>query len=167
MVANRHSTKIILAVMAAAIVLCFLAIAYSGELTGLLGGKGVTMEYESKLFDTDEIISVDILMDEDQWNSMLANAMSEEYYACDVVINGEKISNVAIRPKGNTSLSAIAMDPDTNRFSLKLEFGHFEKGQTCFGLDKLILNNNYADATHEESRHLRHVPVHRRGGFPV
>lgn len=39
------------------------------------------------------------------------------------------------------------MDPETDRFSLKLEFGHYVEGQTCFGLDKLILNNNYADAT--------------------
>ena len=147
MVAEKHISKFILALMAAAVVLCLLAIAYAGELTELLGGPGVNMEYESKLFNTDEVISIDIRMDEDTWNKMLSNAMSEEYYACDVVINGEKIKNVAIRPKGNTSLSAIAMDPDSNRFSLKLEFGHFEKGQTCFGLDKLILNNNYADAT--------------------
>ena len=105
------------------------------------------MEYETKLFDTDEIMSVDIQMDEETWEEMLENAMSEEYYTCDVEINGQKFFNVAIRPKGNTSLSAIAMDPDTDRYSLKLEFGHYVEGQTCFGLDKLILNNNYADAT--------------------
>ena len=147
MVANKHITKIILAVMAAAVVLCFLAIAFSGKLTELLGGTGVRMEYEYKLFDTDEIIRVDIQMDEDTWNEMLENAMAEEYYVCDVVINGQRVSNVAIRPKGNTSLSAIAMDADTDRYSLKLEFDHFVEGQTCYGLDKLILNNNYADAT--------------------
>ncbi len=147
MVANKHISKIIIAVMAAAVVLCFLAIAFSGRLTKALGGTGVRMEYESKLFDTDEIISVDIQMDEATWNEMLANAMSEEYYVCNVVINGNRINNAAIRPKGNTSLSAIAMDPDTDRYSLKLEFDHFVEGQTCYGLDKLILNNNYADAT--------------------
>lgn len=27
------------------------------------------------------------------------------------------------------------------------EFDHYIEGQTCYGLDKLILNNNYADAT--------------------
>ena len=41
----------------------------------------------------------------------------------------------------------IASDPDTDRYSFKLEFDHYIKGQTCYGLDKLILNNNYADAT--------------------
>ncbi len=147
MAANKHISKIIIAVMAAAAVLCLLAVAFSGRLTTLLGGTGVTMEYESKLFDTDEVISIDIRMDEDEWNKMLENAMSEEYYVCDVVINGTEFHDVGIRPKGNTSLSSIAMDPDSDRFSLKLEFDQFVDGQTCFGLDKLILNNNYADAT--------------------
>lgn len=147
MVGNRRISIIIIAVMAVAVVLCFLAIGYSDKLTEMLGGTSVSMEYESKLFDTDEVISIDIRMDSDEWSKMLSNAMSEEYYVCDVVINGLKIKNVAIRPKGNTSLSAIAMDPDTDRYSLKLEFDHFVEGQTCYGLDKLILNNNYADAT--------------------
>ena len=147
MVHSRHFSKIIIVVTAIAVLLCFGAIAYSEELNEKLGGTGVSMEYETKLFDTDEIMEIDIRMDEDTWNQMLNNAMAEEYYVCDVVINGLKVSNVAIRPKGNTSLSAIAMDPTTDRYSLKLEFDHFVDGQTCYGLDKLILNNNYADAT--------------------
>ena len=147
MVAKKHVPKIIIAVMACAVIACFLAIIFHGELTEALGGTSVRMQYETKLFDTSEIMNVEILMDEDEWNRMLSNAVLEEYYVCDVVINGLKIKNVAIRPKGNTSLSAIAMDPDSTRFSLKLEFDHFVDGQSCYGLDKLILNNNYADAT--------------------
>ena len=147
MVTNKHFPKVIVVVMALAVILCFFAVGYSDKLTEAMGGTGVTMEYESKLFNTDEIIDIDIIMDEDQWNEMLSNAMSEVYYTCDVVVNGETFKSVAIRPKGNTSLSSIAMDPETDRYSLKLEFNHFVKGQTCFGLDKLILNNNYADAT--------------------
>ena len=147
MVANKHFPKIVLAVVAVAVVLCLLAVAFAGPLTELFGGVGVKMEYESKLFNTDEIMQIDIRMDEDEWSKMLSNAISEEYYVCDVVINGKKVKNVAIRPKGNTSLSAIAMDADTDRYSLKLEFDHFVEGQTCYGLDKLIHNNNYADAT--------------------
>ncbi len=147
MVANKHVSKIIIALMAIAVILSLLAVVFSDKILEKAGGTGVKVEYETKLFNTDEIISIDILMDDDTWNEMLENAMSENYYSCDVVINGTKFYNVAIRPKGNTSLSAIAMDPDSDRYSLKLEFGHFTEGQTCFGLDKLILNNNYADAT--------------------
>ena len=53
MVANKHFSKIIVAVMAIAVVMCFLAIAFSGQLTEAMGGTGVKMEYESKLFNTD------------------------------------------------------------------------------------------------------------------
>ncbi len=147
MLGGKHTTGIIIAITSIAVLICLLAVAFSDKITGLLGGNGVTQAYESKLFDTDEIITIDIQMDEEDWETMLQNAMSEEYYTCDVVINGETIQNVAIRPKGNTSLSSIASNPDTDRYSLKLEFDHYVKGQTCFGLDKLILNNNYADAT--------------------
>ena len=147
MTEGKHTSKIIIALTAVAVLICFAAVSYSSELTVLLGGTAVSMEYETELFDTDEPMTVNIEMDEDEWEQMLSNAMSEEYYVCNVVINGLSVNNVAIRPKGNTSLSAIAMDPDTDRYSLKLEFDHFVDGQTCYGLDKLILNNNYADAT--------------------
>ena len=92
-------------------------------------------------------MTVNILMDEDDWQEMLDNALAEEYYACDVEINGQTFYQVGIRTKGNTSLSSVVNDPTTDRYSLKLEFDHYVDGQTCFGLDKLILNNNYADAT--------------------
>ena len=147
MVANKYITKIIAILMALAVLFCFAAMVYSDELTEAMGGAGVSMEYEEELFNTDEIISIDILMDDEEWEKMLSNALSEEYYECDVVVNGETFENVGIRPKGNTSLSSIATDPDTDRYSLKLEFDHYDSSQTCFGLDKLILNNNYADAT--------------------
>ena len=147
MIDNKHTPKIILALMAVAVVLCLLAAGFYDSLVTMLGDSAINMEYETELFDTSEIISINIIMDEDDWNTMLDNAISEEYYVCDVIVNGQRFYNDAIRPKGNTSLSSIAMDPDTDRFSLKLEFDHFVEGQTCFGLDKLILNNNFADAT--------------------
>lgn len=147
MVTNKYITKIISALMALAVILCLATSAFSKQLQAVYGNNAVTMEYETELFDTDQVMDIDILMDEDDWNDMLENAISEEYYSCDVVVNGKKFYSVGIRPKGNTSLSSIASDPDTDRYSFKLEFDHYIKGQTCYGLDKLILNNNYADAT--------------------
>lgn len=143
----KHSGKLITAVMLLAVCLCVGAAAFSGELTALAGDGGITMEYESELFDTDEIIEIDIRIDEDDWETLLANATAEEYCECDVAVNGETIYNSAIRAKGNTSLTTIAADPTTDRYSFKIEFDHYVDGQTCFGLDKLVLNNNYADAT--------------------
>lgn len=147
MASGKHIIKIIAVIMGVAVLGCLTAIIFAGKLNDILGGTGVSMEYETKLFNTDEVMEINIEIDEDDWNTMLENALSEEYYVCDVEINGTTIHNVGIRPKGNTSLSAIAMDPDTDRYSFKLEFDQFVEGQTCYGLDKLILNNNYADAT--------------------
>ena len=147
MVTNKYITKIISALMALAVLLCLATSAFSQQLQTVYENNAVTMEYETELFDTDQVMDIDILMDEDDWNDMLENAISEEYYSCDVVVNGKKFYSVGIRPKGNTSLSSIASDPDTDRYSFKLEFDHYIEGQTCYGLDKLILNNNYADAT--------------------
>ena len=150
MAAHKNITKIVVAAMAAAICLCLAAMAFAEPLTEAFGGASVTMEYESKLFGTDEIININIIMDEAEWDNMLANAISETYSQCDVEINGEMFYRVGIRPKGNTSLTSIANDPETDRYSFKLEFDQYVDGQSCYGLDKLVLNNNYADATNRK-----------------
>ncbi len=146
MIASKHFSKIVAAVVIIALLLCGLAMAFGDKLQGYTA-SGITMEYETELFDTSEPIEINIMMSEEDWNDLLENALDEEYYSCDVVVNGTTFTNVGIRAKGNTSLSNIVNDPDTDRYSLKLEFDHYVDGQTCFGLDKLILNNNYADAT--------------------
>ena len=147
MIAQKHMPKIAVLLMAAAVCLCLAGMVFAGEITEAFGSSGIGMEYASRLFDTEEILRINLVMDEEEWEDMLANATAETYYACDVEINGEMFYHVGIRPKGNTSLTSIAGDPDTDRYSLKLEFDQYESGQTCYGLDKLILNNHYADAT--------------------
>ncbi len=147
MIASKHITKFVSVLMAAAVCLCLWAAASPATLADAAVSAGLNMEYEEKLFDPSEPISVNILMDDGKWDEMLQNATSEEYVQCDVEINGTTFYRVGVRPKGNTSLSSIASDPDTERYSFKLEFDQFVEGQTCYGLDKLVLNNNYADAT--------------------
>lgn len=147
MITSKYITRIIGAAMAAAVLGCLLAMLFSQEFVEAFGGSALAMQYQTALFDTEQVMQVNIIMEETEWEDMLANASAEEYYSCDVVINGQRVNHVGIRPKGNTSLSAIVQDPDSDRYSLKLEFDHYVEGQTCLGLDKLILNNNYADAT--------------------
>lgn len=153
MITSRHITKIVSVLTALAFCLCLGAMAFPESLAAAVGAGpdgGVAVEYEEKLFGTEEPLSVNILMDAGDWEDMLENAISEEYYQCDVEINGQAFYRVGIRPKGNTSLTSIVNDPDTDRYSLKLEFDQYVDGQTCWGLDKLILNNNYGDATNRK-----------------
>ena len=147
MITNKYITKIIVVIVTTALLFCLGGMIYADRLVEATGGKAVFMEYKSKLFDRDQIISVDIQIDEDDWEALLDHAIEENYYECNVNINGTAFSNVGVRPKGNTSLTSIANDPDIDRYSLKLEFDRYVEGQTCFGLDKLVLNNNYADPT--------------------
>lgn len=147
MIASKNIERIVAVIVSAAVIICILAMLFSDSLADALSGPGVTLEYETELFDTSDIIELNIIMNKDDWNDLLENAINEEYYQCDVEVNGTMFYSVGVRPKGNTSLSTIASDSTTDRYSLKIEFDYYIDGQTCFGLDKLVLNNNYADAT--------------------
>ena len=112
-----------------------------------LGATSVTRSYayEDTLFDTGKVHTIDIVMDD--WDSFVANATSEEYADCTVVIDGKAYKNVAIRAKGNTSLTNVA-SYGNNRYSLKIEFDHYDSTNTYYGLDKLSLNNIIQDNTY-------------------
>lgn len=103
-----------------------------------------SMGYESKLFDTSKVHTIDIIIDD--WNGFLQTARSEEYSACSVVIDGEPFKNVGIRGKGNTSLSQVA-SMDSDRYSFKIEFDQYDSANSYYGLDKLSLNNLIQDNT--------------------
>lgn len=103
-----------------------------------------TMGYENRLFDNTRVHTVDIVMDD--WDELIDNATSEEYYAAAVVIDGEAYKNVGIRGKGNTSLSTVA-SMDSDRYSFKVEFDHYDSSISYHGLDKLSLNNLIQDST--------------------
>ncbi len=150
MIENKHIGKVIVGLMVICVIASLLAVAHVPDAVATSTSSAVTMEYEDKLFDTSQIMTVNIIMEPEQWRELLDNAIQERYYACDVEINGVLFQNVGIRTKGNTSLSSIAMDDTTDRYSFKLKFDEYVEGQTCFGLDKLVLNNNYADATNRK-----------------
>lgn len=98
--------------------------------------------------DKTKVLDFKIIADEAQWEAMLENAAAEEYIPATVIINGTKIENVGIRPKGNSSLSLVAQDDTTDRFSFKIEFDHYITGQTWLGLDKIVVNNMQGDTTY-------------------
>lgn len=108
--------------------------------------SSVSMPYE-ELFDQFEVMEIEVLIDTKEWEDMLENPLDEEYKQCDVKINGNVYADVAIRTKGNTSLSQVAAS-DSDRYSFKLEFDHYDKNKSLQGLDKLVLNNLFCDATY-------------------
>ena len=105
-----------------------------------------TYSYKEKLFIEDEVATIDIQIDEEDYNDMLENPLEEEYKKASITINGETISNVAVRTKGNSSLTMVA-GSDSDRYSLKVDFNYYDSSQSFYGLTKLNLNNNISDSS--------------------
>ncbi len=108
--------------------------------------KNSEFSYENLVFNNNKVTTVDIEINEEEWDDMLENAAAEELKQADITINGKKIENVAIRTKGNLSLRSV-VNSDSDRYSLKIDFDYYDDTQSLYGLKKLNLNNNYSDAT--------------------
>lgn len=139
---HKHFDRICLGVLAVTALLTILFVN-----AGNLGVKqaSTVMGYEKKLFDTSAVHTINILMDD--WDEFVQNCKSEEYFNCTLVIDNEAYKNVAIRGKGNTSLTQVE-SYGNNRYSFKVEFDHYDSTNTYYGLDKLCLNNIIQDNTY-------------------
>lgn len=99
---------------------------------------------DNVIFPHDEVVDVNIEIDEDAYNQMLANAMSEEVVMANITYNGKTFNNVGIRPKGNSSLRNV-FQSDSDRYSLKIDFNYYVDDQSFYGITKLNLNNLFSD----------------------
>ncbi|MBO6514758.1 MAG: CotH kinase family protein, partial [Phycisphaerales bacterium] len=93
-------------------------------------------------FDDSELTEIFVTVDPTDLDAMLANPFNNTYRVCTVRIVNSKtdttVTNVGIRPRGNTSRNAI-------KKSWKLKFNEFEPGREIFGLEKLNLNGHQND----------------------
>lgn len=106
----------------------------------------LSIDYVERIFDDSYVHEIDIRLPQTNWDYMVRFAKEEQYVLCDLSIDGELVENVAIRPKGNSSLSAIQSQGD-DHFSFKIEFDHYNQRNTWHGLDKIALNNLGQDAS--------------------
>ena len=139
---NKHIDKICCAAIITAVLLTLVFM--NGRELGLLEVSAVK-GYESRLFDTETVHTINIVMDD--WDGFIDTCTNEEYAACSVVIDQEAYKNVAVRAKGNTSLMQVA-GYGNDRYSFKIEFDHYDSGKSYYGLDKLSLNNIIQDNTY-------------------
>ena len=128
--------------IAAILAACIMAALFlSGEkigITPLSSEPG----YSSHLFDDSHVHHIDIQTDD--WDAFLETASEEEYTECNLSIDGETFSSVGLRAKGNNSLRLVE-EYGLDRYSLKIEFDHFQDGNTYYGLDKFSLDSSFQD----------------------
>ena len=139
---HKHIDKICCVAVAFALVITVLFM--NGKSLGIVSA-GKSMGYENRLFATDRVHTIDIVMND--WEGFIETCENEEYSMCSVVIDGENYSNIGIRAKGNTSLSNVSQ-MDSDRYSFKLEFDQYDKTKSYYGLDKISLNNIIQDNTY-------------------
>ncbi|OZB93601.1 CotH kinase family protein [Paenibacillus sp. XY044] len=136
----------------------------SGAAYAAAEGTGVAQAYES-LFQTDNVIDVKVTIDDADWKSMLESPLDKDYKKVSVEVDGHKLDNVGFSTKGNLTLKAVASMDDSDRYSFRLKFDKYDKTQTLLGLDKMVLNNNYADPSY--MREVLHYEALRSIGMDV
>lgn len=99
---------------------------------------------DSVIFPHDEVIDVNIIIDEDVYEDMINNAISEEIVMADITYNGCTFSDIGIRPKGNSSLRDV-YNSDSDRYSFKVDFNYYIENQDFYGITKINLNNIFSD----------------------
>ena len=104
------------------------------------------LEYVEKLFDG-HILEIEITTEEYDWEYLMEHAAEKPWIKADISVDGESFASAGIKTKGNSSLSQVASS-DSDRYGLKVNFGKYVDDQTCYGLDKLNINNIFGDATY-------------------
>ena len=143
---NHKNIDRICAIIAVVTSLIGFVFSYYGNAIGITAGTA-DLSYVTKLFDDSSVHTINIEISSENWNSLQENATDEEYELCDVTVDGETLDNVAIRPKGNSSLSSVA-STDSERYSFKIDFDKYNDSLSYHGLDKLNLNNIISDNTY-------------------
>lgn len=143
MIDSKHINKLALVLVILSLILSLFLV----SLAGVGAQETKVMAYESKLFGED-IVSLDIQVDEEDWQSLLDDPTAKDYIPADLTINGEVFTTVGMRTKGNSSLTQVASMEDSDRYSLHFKFNRYQKGRTYYGLDSFCINNLLGDSTY-------------------
>ncbi len=104
---DRIALLIILTVLAGVLIL-FAGMGASGERTGM------EKEYETGLFSTDQVHTIEITMDD--WEGFLEDCENEEYVMCDVTIDARQSGRWESAPK------EIPPDPSQKLWQRSVQF---------------------------------------------
>jgi spore coat protein CotH len=93
---------------------------------------------QAELFDDTKLQTVEIVMHSRDWSDLHANFLTNDHYPCDVIWNGLRMRNTAVRSRGNGSRYQA-------KPGLELTFDHYATQQRFLGLRSLVLDNLVTD----------------------
>lgn len=107
-------------------------------------GQGILKD--SKPFITDRVVTVRMVMSGEDWGFLQKNTLAKQYVKADMWYDGGLIPDIAVRPKGNSSLMSVARS-GTPRLPLKVDLNFFNSARNLDGIKKLNFNNGWSDPT--------------------
>jgi len=132
--------------------------------TQTLSPSSESSNVDALTFDTNSIESFYLEITSNDWSDMMTNALEEENHLASITYKGITLESIAIRTKGNSSLSSVA-GTDSERFSFKIDMNEYVDGQKLLNLKKLNLNNNFKDPTYMRD-HISYR-ILRESGLPA
>ncbi len=110
------------------------------------GETGKEYDRYAPPFDTSRVATVRIEMLDKDWEFCMTHAFEEQYVPADFWFDDELTPDVAVRPKGNSSLGqAVAWN--SPRMPLAVDFNLFNRARSFHGMKKVFLNNGWSDPT--------------------
>ncbi|MEO8069920.1 MAG: CotH kinase family protein [Acidobacteriota bacterium] len=112
----------------------------------------------AKVYDTSVLHRIEVVMSAEDAASIINR--TEQRVRCTFTFDGLALHDVGVRQSGGVY---HPYQPITNKPSLSIKFDEFVKGQTLFGLDKVVLKNELQDMS-LVNEHLTY-DVFRRAGI--
>ena len=94
------------------------------------------------LFDQSSVHRIEVEMS--NWDEFLSHSQDEEYYPCNIIIDGERLENVGIRTKGHSS-NMFVKQAGKDKYSFRFKLDKYDKYTNYKGLTELCINNFYSD----------------------
>jgi spore coat protein CotH len=114
--------------------------ACGGSPPGAQGPAAPSSPSAISTFDPDVLHTVQLSMAARDWDTLRANFHANTYYEADVTLDGERLVRLGVRSRGSGTRNA-------RKPALNLDFDRYVSGQRFRGLESLVLENLYGDAS--------------------
>ena len=108
-------------------------------------------QYWDRVYQDNHVLEIQFTVTRENWDKLSAASRSlrqgqtTQYLPATMVIDGQKLEDVGLRFKGNSSLRSAGNSP---RKPFKVDTNRFVKGQKVAGCTKLNLSNVFKDPTY-------------------
>ncbi len=116
--------------------------------------SGAVSSPEGTVWDAESVHEVALDVDSDEFAAMLATYQDtgeKQWLTADVTIDGQTISDVGMRLKGNSSLRGVSADADPADLPWLIDLDQFVDGQSLDGWESFVIRSNNTETSLNEA----------------